>query len=248
VNVSSIPSTTLIGKALRAPLKLIPATTVLPILQGRLRGKRWIVGAGRHSYWLGSYEYRKRASFEQLVREGNVVFDVGGHVGFYTLLASVLVGPTGRVITFEPLPRNIRYLKEHLSLNDVRNVVVVEAGVADHSGPARFAEGATNDVGTISQVGTLEIRTVAIDDLVSAGELPLPDVMKIDVEGAEAMVLHGAQATLARAHPTMFLATHNEHVHDDCLQQLKFLGYRTRLIGAVSAIERSPEILAEYDG
>ena len=117
MNFSAVPYHSWLGRVLRFPLRLLPPETIVPILQGRLRGKRWIVGSGNHGCWLGSYEYEKRRAFEQTISAGNIVFDVGAHVGFYTLLASTLVGPTGRVVAFEPAPRNLRYLKEHLRLN-----------------------------------------------------------------------------------------------------------------------------------
>jgi len=70
---------------------------VLPIMQGRLHGKKWIVGAGEHGYWLGSYEIRKRQSFEAMIKPGTVVYDIGANVGYYSLLASSLIGETGKV-------------------------------------------------------------------------------------------------------------------------------------------------------
>lgn len=65
---------------------------VVPVLQGSLRGRKWIVGSSNHGCWLGSYEWKKQRLFTRTVSSGDVVFDIGAHVGFYTLLASVLVG------------------------------------------------------------------------------------------------------------------------------------------------------------
>ncbi|MDW8317197.1 MAG: FkbM family methyltransferase, partial [Anaerolineae bacterium] len=90
MNLSGISSKSLIGRVLRFPLRLIPPKAVLPIMQGRLKGRKWIVGSSSHGCWLGSYEYAKRIVFERTVRENSVVFDIGAHVGFYTLLAAVL--------------------------------------------------------------------------------------------------------------------------------------------------------------
>lgn len=78
-NLSGISNKTLIGKLLRAPLRLIPRSAVFPILQGPLRGKRWTVGSGSHGCWLGSYEYSKQTLLRQELRAGQVVafFHVG---------------------------------------------------------------------------------------------------------------------------------------------------------------------------
>src|ERR671919_200683 len=105
INFSAVASNTRAGRLLRAPLNWIPSELSVPILQGALRGKKWVVGSSTHGCWLGSYEYAMRHLFERTVERGDIVYDVGAHVGFYTLLASVLVGPTGRVLAFEPLPR-----------------------------------------------------------------------------------------------------------------------------------------------
>ena len=70
------------------------------------------------------------------------VFDIGAHAGYYTLIASKLVGGSGHVVAFEPAPRNLRYLRRHLSLNHVSNVTVLEVAVSDRAGVGRFDVGA----------------------------------------------------------------------------------------------------------
>lgn len=134
MNLSGISDNSLVGRILRFPLRFIPPQMVLPVMQGRLKGKKWIVWSSNHGCWLGSYEHAKRILFEETITEGSVVFDVGAHVGFYSLLASVLVGPRGSVFAFEPLQRNLFYLKQHLRLNDIENVTVIEAAVSDRGG------------------------------------------------------------------------------------------------------------------
>jgi FkbM family methyltransferase len=216
-------------------------------LQGRLRGKKWVVGSSNHGCWLGSYEYEKRRLFERTVKEGFTVFDVGAHVGFYTLLASVLVGPTGKVFAFEPLPRNIRYLKEHLRRNGVVNVSVVEAAVSDQSGCAFFEEGIDHSRGHLATGGRLRVRTVSLDELVFQGELPPPDCIKIDIEGAEMLALRGAQSVLSGYRPTIFLATHGYEAHRKCCGVLNTFGYELRPLGR-SSLDLADEVLATWPG
>src|SRR5581483_1847479 len=121
-------------KAVRKILRRIPPETVLPVLTGPLRGTRWIVGASRNAYWLGTYERSKCKVFAAAIAEGDVVYDVGAHVGYYTLLASKLVGARGHVYAFEPLPANLEFLERHLKLNQITNVTVVPAAVSDATG------------------------------------------------------------------------------------------------------------------
>jgi len=228
---------------LRYPLKLIPRQMEIPILQGRLRGKKWIAGSSTHGCWLGSYEYEQRLLFERLVTEGSVVFDVGAHVGFYTLLAATLVGPRGRVYAFEPLSTNIHYLKAHLRLNRISNVTVIEKAVSDRAGAAPFVEEPSSAMGHFVAQGGMTVPTVSLDDLFLRGEIPAPDFIKIDVESAEWLALKGAESLLRRGRPTIFLSTDVYDLHRRCCQFLESLGYQLRPIGAHS-LEEAEEILA----
>ncbi len=204
---------------------------------------KWIVGSSNHGCWLGSYEYAKRCAFERVVREGSVVFDIGANVGFYTLLASVLVGARGRVFAFEPLPRNLRYLKEHLQINGIRNVSVIEGAVSDCDGVADFEEGRTHSMGRLAPCGRLAVRTVSLDEMMKRGELPPPDCMKIDVEGGEKLVLTGARVLLGNTRPNIFLATHGPGVHQQCCELLGSFGYHLRPIGP-NSLEQCDEVFA----
>lgn len=243
MNFSGVSDRELVGRLLRLPLALIPARTTLPVLQGKLRGMKWIVGSSSHGCWLGSYEYAKRCAFERLVREGSVVFDIGANVGFYTLLASVLVGARGRVFAFEPLPRNLRYLKEHLEINGIRNVSVIEGAVSDCDGVVQFDEGPSNSMGRLASGGRLAVRSVSLDQMMRRGELPPPDCIKIDVEGGEMFVLTGARVLLRNRRPTVFLATHGRSLHQQCCELLASFGYHLRPIGT-NNLEQSDEVLA----
>jgi len=246
LNISGIPKTSLLGRLIRFPLRLIPKNAAVPILQGRFKGKKWIVGSANHGYWLGSYEFKKRLLFERIIPPDSVVYDVGGFVGYYTLLASVLVGEQGQVVTFEPLPRNLYYLKEHLRLNGITNVTVVEAAVSDQAGTLSFKEGPSRAMGRLSKDGGLEVQAVRLDDLVERGELPEPQFMKVDVEGAEVRVFAGARRLLERCHPTIFLDTHGSDIHAESCRLLTELGYRLETIDG-RHLQESKEIFAIYD-
>ena len=245
MNISGIPKTSLLGRLIRYPLRFIPKNAAVPILQGSFRGKKWIVGSANHGYWLGSYEFKKRLLFERSIPQGSVVYDVGGFVGYYTLLASVLVGESGRVVVFEPLPNNLHYLKEHLRLNGIANVTVVEAAVSDKSETLLFKEGPSRAMGKLAKDGGLQVQAVSLDDLVERGELPEPQYMKVDVEGAEMRAFTGSRRLMERCHPTIFLDTHGSEVHEMCCRYLTELGYRLEAIDG-KELRESKEIFAVY--
>jgi FkbM family methyltransferase len=245
INFSGISNQSSWGKLLRFPLKLIPDELQIPILQGKLQGKKWIAGSSNHGCWLGSYEYDKQQLFQQIIGSGNVVYDLGGHVGFYTLLASFLVGNTGKVISFEPLPDNLKYLKKHLEINHISNVQVIEAAVCDRDGTAYFEQHNSSFQGHLNSQGTLEVKTVALDELIFQENLTVPQCIKIDVEGAEIKVLQGAKQLLSQYHPTIFLATHGDNLQQECCQLLTSLGYQLKSISDKKLAD-SDEILATY--
>ena len=234
-----------IGRFLRALLKIIPTQTEVRILQGRLKGKKWIVGSGVHGCWLGSYELNKQLLFERTIQSGKVVYDLGANVGFYTLLSSVIVGTMGKVIAFEPLPRNLDYLRQHMKINRVENVTIMDAAVSDTTGMITFDIGPHSSMGKISENGTLMVKTVVLDTLFDKGEIPTPDYLKIDIEGAEYLALQGAKKILEKHHPTIFLATHGKEVHQKCLNYLEDFGYTIRSINEKS-LEDSDEVMAIY--
>jgi FkbM family methyltransferase len=178
-----------------------------------------------------------------MVSEGSVVYDIGAHVGFYTLLASVLVGTKGKVVAFEPLPKNVRYLKKHLRLNRCNNVMVIESAVAEYNDIAFLKNGKNSYAGSLSSEGHLKIKTVSLDDLISKSNIPPPDFMKIDVEGAELAALTGSRLLLAEYHPTIFLATYGIERHQRCCELLSSIDYDLQSINGKS-INESDEIIA----
>ena len=102
----------------------------------------WIIPRRSKAEWLAggfqAYEVEEVAAVRRLVRPGDLVFDVGAHVGFYTTMFSRLVGD-GAVVAFEPDVINLELLQRNLERNRARNVVVRSQAVSDASGERRFA-------------------------------------------------------------------------------------------------------------
>ena len=236
----------ILGKLIRLPLKLIPKSAVIPILQGKLKGKKWIAGSLMHGCWLGNYEYEKRIIFEKLISPGSIVFDIGANVGFYTLVASYLVGKEGKIYAFEPLKRNIAYLKKHLQLNKITNVEIFEVAVTNFTGTANFAETESPAEGHLDKNGNIIVPTTSLEEIVRKQNLPYPKFIKIDIEGAELNALKGAKEILIKEHPTIFLSTHGKEIHTKCCEFLKSLNYKLEPINKKEPIEESSDIIAYY--
>jgi FkbM family methyltransferase len=161
-------------------------------------------------YRSGTNERPVQEALAALLHPGDVFYDIGSNIGFFALLAARIVGPTGLVVAFEPVPDNARAISRNADLNDFGWLETVEVAVSERSGQARLllAEhpgGATlaADEPPADHVGDRQVRTASIDDLLASGSLRPPDVVKIDVEGAEAAVLRGMRSTLAEHSPVL---------------------------------------------
>ena len=153
------------------------------------------------------------AAFKPCVREGAIVMDVGANVGAYTLLFATWAGPSGRVVAFEPSHASRLGLERHLRLNGLSDRVTVRAeAVADITGTVPFSETGSagdNRMLAAAHVEAHVVPSVRLDDFCAAHGLA-PDVIKIDVEGAELAVLRGARRTLAMrgAELSLFVELH----------------------------------------
>jgi len=136
-----------------------------------------------------------RAALDQ-VRPGDAIVEVGAHIGLYTIAFARRVGPAGTVMAFEPEPANLAALRLHLRMNAVEDrVVAVGAAVSDRPGLIGFASGR----GSESRIARGHDRSVTVPavTLDAALEGRRVDGLKVDVEGAELLVLRGARALLA---------------------------------------------------
>jgi FkbM family methyltransferase len=212
------------GRFLRKVAKLFPKNIVFFILQGPARGMLWKRASGVDGYLLGSYEKKKQRVFSSLIREGAVVYDIGANVGFYSLVAAASAKNV-RVFAFEPEDRNFAFLLYHIRKNAV-SVTPFQVALSDKDGTESFALGPNSSTHQFSAEGTLTVPARTIDSLISDGTLPPPNVMKIDVEGAELKVLRGGIEMLRRHHPALVVETDNP----ECFNLLRSEGYELTLL------------------
>jgi FkbM family methyltransferase len=215
----------------------------LPIVAGPLLGRWWLPQSRGKILRIigGTYEPEQTRLFQDQVTAGATVLDVGAHVGYYTLLASVLVGPKGRVCAFEPNPENHEFLSRHVLLNGLTNVMVENAAVSNSNGTASFDFGTGSGTGRLAEHGVLDVRTVRLDEFCRERKVE-PGFLKIDVEGAELEVLRGADEIIRSHHPVIFLSTHGAEVHSECLAWLSERSYTVRPI-AGDDVQSASEVL-----
>lgn len=165
-------------------------------------------------FMLGSrVETDAQEKLGKVIHPGEVVYDIGGHAGYMSLLFASLVGPNGRVFTFEPSPVNYPRLRRNIEANHRANVVVVNAAVSDQEGVACFEE-----AGTMSKIvsgdgaegtATARVRTLRLDDFVYGESHPPPDFLKLDIEGHAGAAIVGMTRILAERHPRILCELHD---------------------------------------
>jgi FkbM family methyltransferase len=222
-NWSGIDRYSPLGRALRAPLRLIPPSITIKIRRGPAEGLRWIVGSADHGCWLGTYELAKQNVLLRFAAAGMTVFDLGAQAGFYTLLFSSVVGPQGKVFAFEPCPLESQNLLRHIQLNRLSNVTVLTVALAAQNGFGRFSidTGQTQNSLCAEAKSPLLVPTISLDQL----DLPPPDLIKLDIEGGESDALLGAQRILAENRPVIFLALHGAEHRSRCFTLLRKYDY-----------------------
>lgn len=152
--------------------------------------------------WAGRlWEATETRWFTESLRPGDVVVDVGANVGYYTVIAALLVGDKGRVYAFEPDPVGFEILQRNVTLNGLNNVILEQKAVAREAGTLRLflAEENKGDHRIYQPAGedrpAIEIEAVQLDEYLSARETSI-DFLKVDTQGAELAILEGASATI----------------------------------------------------
>jgi FkbM family methyltransferase len=139
--------------------------------------------------------------FKKHIRTGDVFLDIGANIGYFTLIASKIVGNEGKVYSFEPDTTNFSILNKNVELNNCKNVTLVKKAVSDKTGKSDFYLD-KNDLGkhsifNLDQGKRIEIETVKLDDYFRnySGKI---DLIKMDIQGAEWLAIRGMKNMLEK--------------------------------------------------
>jgi FkbM family methyltransferase len=217
---------------------------ILKIRQGELSGKSWVrfMRTYNKEYIIGNYEQPIQAALAKYLRPNMVFYDVGANGGFFSLLGASLVGPKGKVVAFEPHPATAKQLKKQMRVNKMGQVDVVVAAVSDKVGTAKLSDDTSSDmlslVNSHKATRAVKVKTTTIDH--ETKTRPPPDLLKIDVEGAEIDVLRGASELICAKKPILLVEIHSSAIAIQYDELIAKFGYETKdLAGNTISVAKS---------
>lgn len=264
-----------------AMLKLTsPAVEEIPDLHGKFRFKIDLSsGSLQRKHFLffaRDYELPTQNYLKRTIKPGMTVLDIGAHTGFFTLLLADLVGNKGKVYSFEPCRRHVQLLRENVSMNNLHWVDINPLALSDKAGKAVLHLNPVNDGG--HSLGDLSgspdllgrdaeelseiVETATLDDFVKKKNIQNIDFIKLDVEGAETLVLEGARGTLSSGKVSKIICETGTEAQKQIGKTEKdlrnvfysynfrsyFIGETLTEFGPETAVERLPNILYAREG
>lgn len=198
-------------------------------------------------------EARHADQLKSYVQADSVVIDVGANIGFFTLKFAHWVSGRGSVIAIEPEPVNVVRLRSSLARVGLESVVtLIEAAATDRPGQARLVLDASHPANHHLGPEGIAVEAVSLDDVLEASGLPIVSLIKIDVQGAEMLVLRGAQRTLDRCEPALYVEVFDEGLRaqgssaEELLEFLSSLGYRPYRLAAHGIVPAAEGDVAGY--
>jgi len=196
-------------------------------------------------YFSGKYEPNVTNLYCSLLRKGMVVADIGASTGYYTLLASKIVGSTGLVLSFEPEPHRFRELVDNILINKCNNVKPFKLAISDKEGELSFEFADALGYGCVVRTRKsaekskkMQVKAVTLDSFLHSLSIKEIDLVKIDVEGAELEVLKGMKEILSQRKVKIICEIHPKGLSslgysiEDVENILRKYGYKIYLISS----------------
>lgn len=206
-----------------------------------------------HRYQHEDYEPLVYQYLKQAIQPGDVVLDIGAHIGLTAILFARWAGDEGQVYAFEPTPSTRAALTDHLTLNEVaERVEVVGAAISDHVGNATFHVSSNSPENTLNAVHSrlgiaqqVQVPVTTIDAFCAARKIK-PNFIKIDIEGFEWHALRGATSVLSACRPRLLVEVHPmnwDEIGESADSATKLL---SRLGCRITPLEGQKSALTEY--
>jgi FkbM family methyltransferase len=194
-------------------------------------------------YFLGNFDPVGIRFIKNQLYEGEIFVDIGANVGAYSLVASKLVGKSGKVIAFEPASKSFLRLVKNISLNGITNIIPERLVVIDKSSQTDLYISGSQNTGMSSiyhhdyETGITEkVESVSLDDYIAKKEISRISLIKIDIEGSEFLALKGMQKVLTGMRPKILVELKEEtlkssgYTEKDVISHLEKAGYSRFII------------------
>jgi FkbM family methyltransferase len=215
----------------RAPNDLTEIVISTGILQGT-RLKLYL--KNENYYWLGNYEPHLIRAIKDFCKTDMIIYDVGANIGYLSLIFAQLIDMKGKVYAFEPLPENSQRIADHIALNSLQNIIhLIPYAVSDHERIQTFLvhrHTALSRLSTCSLkdnefVKQIKIKSLRLDDFVFRDGKPLPNIIKMDIEGGGVKAIPGMLKVVREARPIFFMELHGPQEHKAAWEMLKQNNY-----------------------
>jgi FkbM family methyltransferase len=237
---------------------IFPLGSIQKIKKGYLKGFK--LRLSENSLWspiLGKWEPAMQKIMVNVVKPGDIVYDLGANNGLHGMLMAGLVQPGGKVYNFEPFEENIAEIVENYTFNNINNYENIQAAVSDKEGTETFALGNHHKQGAIvhgdiKSSNSIKVPVITLDVFIEKGN-PGPAFIKMDIEGAEGPALMGFSKYIGQFMPLMIIELHSpeqDKMVGQFLQQHGYTAYRFDTFAALSFtfIKNMNKVYPEPDG
>jgi len=221
------------------------------IFSGPAYGIKMNLNARRQTAFLfGTYEIAPLNLLLKYISSETVFWDIGAQIGYFSCIFSRLL-TKGCVVSVEPFPEHLELVREHIRINNLRNVIIIDKALSsvEKSFPFVIARGAHE--GKIAHnkehlnltVKAVNIEATTMDILINSG-VPVPNIVKIDTEGEEGQILKGATLVLQKYQPSFLIEIHDLENAQMCWDILSFYHYNIKFLnnGFLRQAERPQDI------
>lgn len=199
-----------------------------------LRGDR---GVSRELAVHRLHEPLSTSLLQEHLKPGMTVVDVGSNIGYFALLESRLVGPSGKVVAIEPVPGNAELLRRNVRDNQQTNIEIYQLAIGDRNGSLPIYLSARSNWHSLRPTPssqTCMVTVATLDSFISEAALESVDLVRMDVEGYEIDILKGMRQVLRRYAPDLLIELHPDVVGSnamvDYLRSLEDLGYTPQFV------------------
>jgi FkbM family methyltransferase len=209
---------------------LFPLGSLQTIKFGYLRTKKLVLS--ENTQWaplFGRWEPAMQKIIANVVKEGDTVYDLGANFGLHGMLCAKLIGETGFLYNFEPLPSNIKEIGENYKLNQIVNYKNIQKAVSNQNSVLNFSVADHATQGKLEKTNTgynsINVEVITLDQFIAEGNRS-PNFIKMDIEGAEGEALEGYSKNIEKTFPLMIIELHSPEADKKVGEFLKFYNYK----------------------